>query len=106
MILFKEKNSTIETNFDQYSNKVLMFQTVKGVDEETVTKYNNIPLTREPTDSPLLDNFEYSDDIDTLLIIEADAEKKSKIIAQLKDSSLFLVNYVESNLHYNLIEKI
>ena len=37
-IKIKEKNSTIETKFDKYSNKVSMFETVKEFDRETVTR--------------------------------------------------------------------
>ena len=53
-----------------------MFETVKEVDDETVTKENNILLTREPTDLLLSGNVEYSDEINTLLMIEADETKK------------------------------
>ena len=49
-----------------------MFETVKEVDEETVTKENNSYLTRESNDTPLSGNIEYLDEIDTLLMIEAD----------------------------------
>ena len=45
----KENNSTIETKFDQYGNKVSMFETLKKSEWEIVTKDNNISLTREPT---------------------------------------------------------
>ena len=51
----KENNSTIETNFDQYGNKA-----VKEVDEETVTRENDISFTRDPTTSLLSGNVEYS----------------------------------------------
>ena len=44
--VLKENNSTIETKFHQYGNKVSMFEPVKEVDEETVTKENNILFTR------------------------------------------------------------
>ena len=49
----KENNYTIDTKFDQHGNKVSIFETVEEVDEETVTRYNNILLTKEPTDSLL-----------------------------------------------------
>ena len=49
-----------------------MFETVNKVDEETVTRENNILLTREPTDSLLSVNFEYSYEINNSLIIEGD----------------------------------
>ena len=42
MPFFKEVNSTIETKYDKYGNKFSMFETVKEVDEETVTKKKNI----------------------------------------------------------------
>ena len=45
----KENISTIETKFDQYGNKVSMFETLKKSEWEIVTKDNNISLTREPT---------------------------------------------------------
>ena len=42
-IVFKRgKDSTVETNFDQYGNRVLKFETLNEVDEETVTKEKNI----------------------------------------------------------------
>ena len=40
-----------------------MFEPVKEVDEETVTKENNILFTREPTTSLLSGNAEYSNEI-------------------------------------------
>ena len=43
--------STIETKYDKYGNKVSIFETVKEVYEETVTKDNNIFFTRDPTAS-------------------------------------------------------
>ena len=48
-----------------------MFGTVKEVDEETVTKENNILLTREPTSSLLSGSVDYLYEIDTSLMIEA-----------------------------------
>ena len=38
-----------------------MFKTIKEGDDETVTKENNMSLTREPTASLLSGNVEYSD---------------------------------------------
>ena len=52
-----------------------MFETVKEVYEETVTKENNILLTRKHNASFLSGNFEYLDEIDISLIIEADVTK-------------------------------
>ena len=43
----------MKTKFDQYDNKVSIFETVKKVYEETVTKDKNISLKREPTASLL-----------------------------------------------------
>ena len=34
----KEKNSTVETNFDRHGNTVLMFETFKEVDQEKIIK--------------------------------------------------------------------
>ena len=73
----KEKNYTIATKFDQHYNKVSMFEIVKEVDEETVTKENNFFLTRETTDSLLPGNVEYSDKINISLMIEGDVTKKN-----------------------------
>ena len=47
-----------------------MFETVKEVDEEKVTNEKNISLTREPTASLPSGNVEYSDEINTSLMIE------------------------------------
>ena len=55
-----------------------MFVTVKEVDEETATKQKDVSLTREPTASILSGNVDYSDEIDTLLMIEADVTKNKK----------------------------
>ena len=52
-----------------------MFETVKEVDEDRVTKDNNISLTRGPTASLLSGNVEYSDEINTSLMIEANVKK-------------------------------
>ena len=57
-----------------------MFETVKEVDGETVTKENNIWSTRDPTASLPSGNVEYLDEINNLLMIEADATKRIKII--------------------------
>ena len=43
----------IEETFDKYGNKVSMFENVKEVDEDEVTKEENILLTKETTDSLL-----------------------------------------------------
>ena len=43
-----EKTSTIETKFDKNGNKISMLETSNEVDEEKVTKDNNISLSRDP----------------------------------------------------------
>ena len=45
--------------FNQYGNTVSMFENLRKVDEETVTKEKNIVLTRDPTASLLLGNVQY-----------------------------------------------
>ena len=52
-----------------------MFETLKEVDDDTVTKDINISLKMEPTASLLSGNVDHSDTIDTLFIIEADVTK-------------------------------
>ena len=65
----REKNYTIKTKLDQYGNWVLIFEAVKDVDEEIVTKEINILLTRDPTPSLLSGNVAYSDEMNNSLII-------------------------------------
>ena len=74
----KENNSIMETKFDQYGNKIPKFETIKEVYGEIVTKENNISLEREPTASLLSGDVDYSDEIDTLLIIKVGVTKKKK----------------------------
>ena len=52
-----------------------IFATVKEVDEEIVTKENNILLKREPTASLLSGNVDYSDEMKHSLMIEVDVTK-------------------------------
>ena len=59
--------------------------------------YNNNFLTREPTDSLLSGNVQYSDEINNLLMIEVDLTKTKTPLD--KDGSVFLLNDVESTLH-------
>ena len=47
----RKKTSTIETKFDKFGNKVSMLETLNEVDEEIITKENDIPLSRDPTSS-------------------------------------------------------
>ena len=90
---------------DKYGNKVSMVETVKEVDEETVTKENNILLIREPTASLLSVNVEYSDEINNSLMIEVDITKNKKYIGKLKYDYVLLLNYVEITLHDKPIER-
>ena len=41
----KENNSTIDKRYDKHGNNVLMYETVKEIDEETITKENITLLT-------------------------------------------------------------
>ena len=61
-----------------------MFETVKEVDEEKVTKNNNILSTRKPNASLLSDDVEYSDEIKHSLIIEEDVTTTSNALENLK----------------------
>ena len=80
-----------------------MFENVKEVDEKTVTK--DIFLQRGPTAALLSGYIDYSDEINRSLMIERDVTKNKKLnIGQLKDESVFLLNYVESTLHDRQIE--
>ena len=49
---------------------------MKQVDEETVTKGNNILLIREHTASFLSGDVEYSDEMKSALMIEGDVKKQ------------------------------
>ena len=81
-----------------------MFETVKEVDESTITKEKNILLTREPTDSLLLGDVEYSDEMNHSLLIEGDVRKNKEPIGKLNYDSLFLLNEVKSTFRYKPIE--
>ena len=82
-----------------------MFETVKEVEEEKVTKENNIYLTRDPTASLISCNVEYLDEIDASLMIEADATKDKESIRKLKDDSMFILNDLESTFYDKPTEK-
>ena len=60
-ISFKKRRKRIRPLIliDKYGNRVSMFETIKKVDEETVTKEKNIPMTRDHTASLLSGNVEY-----------------------------------------------
>ena len=45
----KVNNSSVETKFDKLCNKVLMYDTIKEVDKETIIKKNIKLLTRDNT---------------------------------------------------------
>ena len=45
------ENFTIETRFDKFDNKFAMLEASKKVDEDKVTKENNISLLSDPTAS-------------------------------------------------------
>ena len=81
-----------------------MFETGKEVDEETVTKENNILLKREPSASLLSGNVDHLYEIHTPLFIETDVAKKKKI-RKTEIFSVFLLNDVEITLHDKPIEK-
>ena len=53
-----------------------MFETVKEVYEDTVTKERNILFTRETTATLLSGNVEYSNEMNHSLMIEVDVRKK------------------------------
>ena len=61
-------------------------------------------MTRGPTASLLSGNVEYFDEIDTLLMIEADVTKNEQNIGKLKDHSAFLFNDIESMFDNKPIE--
>ena len=52
-----------------------MFESVKEVDEEKVTKEKNILLSREPTTSLLSGNVEYSNEMNHSLMVEVGVRK-------------------------------
>ena len=55
-----------------------MFETINKVDEETLTKENNIQFTKKTNTSPLSGNVDCLYEIDTSLIIEANVAKINK----------------------------
>ena len=65
----KENSSTIETKLNKYGNKVSMYETVKEVDEETITKENITLLKKDHTNSLQYDNVEDIGDINNSLMI-------------------------------------
>ena len=56
-----------------------MFKTVNEVDEETVTKENDILLKRDLTDSLLSGNVDHSYEINHSLMIEGDVKKNNPL---------------------------
>ena len=72
-----------------------MHETVKEVDEETVTKENVTYFTRYDSTSLQYDNVEDIGEINKLLMIEVELTKNDKTIVKLKDNSLYLLKYVK-----------
>ena len=68
----KVENSTIQTKFDKFGNIFSMLETSNKVDEEKITKENNISLSRYPNDSLPSVIVEYSDKKNTWLTIESE----------------------------------
>ena len=64
----KENNSTIETKYDKHENKVSMYETLKELDEEIITKENIMSLTRYHTTSLQSDNVEVVGEINKFTI--------------------------------------
>ena len=61
-----------------------MYETVKEVDEETITKKNIMPLTKDNTNSIQYDNVEDRDEINNSQIVEAVLTKNNKKLVNLK----------------------
>ena len=68
----ENKNSTIDTKFDTFGNKVSMIETSNEVDEWKVTKEKNISFSRDTTASSSSGIVETSYKQDILLTIEAE----------------------------------
>ena len=62
-------------------------------------------LTKEPTDSLISGNVEYSDEMKNSLMVEGGVIKIKETIGQLKDDFVLLLNDVESTLNYKLMGK-
>ena len=60
------------TKFDKNDNKILMLETLNEVDEEKLTKENNISLSRDPIASFPSVILETIDKHDISLMIEAE----------------------------------
>ena len=69
-----------------------MYETVKEVDEETITKKNITLLTRDNTNLPQFDNVENIGENNNSIMIEAGVTKKLKKKGQLKDYYVYLLN--------------
>ena len=68
----------MEIKFEICGNKVSMYETVKEVDEETITKKNITLLTRDNTNLPQFDNVENIGENNNSIMIEAGVTKKLK----------------------------
>ena len=73
----REDNSTIETKFDKHGNKASMYETVKEVDEEKITKKKIMSLTSDNTNSLQSCSVEDIGEINSSLIIEAELTKNN-----------------------------
>ena len=67
----KGSNVTIEKKYDKRGNKVSMYEAVKKVDKETVTKETIAVFTRDHITSLQSGNFEDICEINNVLIFEA-----------------------------------
>ena len=76
-----------------------MYQTIKEVDEETITKENMTFLTSYCTTSIPYDNVEGIGEITNSLILEAEVTNNIKIIGQFKDDSVYLLS--DANIYFN-----
>ena len=99
------KNSTIETKFDKFVNKVSIVETSNKVDEEKVTKENNISLSMDPTASLPSVIVETSDKHDILIIIESEETPPKNPTGFLKDDASFLLNDEIKSKNDEQIEK-
>ena len=80
--------------FDKDCNKVSIYEDLKEVDEETVTKENILLLTTDHTTSPQHDNVHNIGEIHNLIFIEAEITKINKTGGQLKYNSGYLFKNV------------
>ena len=72
-----------------------MHETVKEVDEETVTKESIAQFTRDHSTSIQSDNVEDIGEINNFLMIESEITNNNKTVGQLKDGFVCILNYVK-----------